>query len=96
MVIDTTKLPLFALGALVTTPGVLAKDPYVEEIVMALWRHITGDWGDLDQEDKAANDWALQTGERILSAYHLTSGEKIYIITEADRFCTTILLPEEY
>jgi hypothetical protein len=56
---------------------------------------VTGNWGDLDAHDKEMNDRAIVDGSRIFSAYHLSSGIKIYIITEADRTATTILLPEE-
>jgi hypothetical protein len=60
-----------------------------------LRRHVRGDWGDLDLADKAANETALKHGGRILSAYD-TQGGRLWIITEADRSVTTILLPEEY
>ena len=55
-----------------------------------------GDWGELDEEDKKANDQALQTGERLLSAYRTANGTKFWIITEADRASTCVLLPEDY
>ncbi len=61
-----------------------------------LTRHQTGDWGDLDDEDKEANAYALREGERILSVYHTESGIKTYVITERDRSVTTLLLPEDY
>jgi hypothetical protein len=57
---------------------------------------MAGDWGDVDQEDQAANDHALEDGSRLLSAYTTLKGQRIWIITEADRSATTILLPEEY
>jgi hypothetical protein len=60
-----------------------------------LGRHVRGDWGDLDDEDKQRNDEALTLGSRIFSAY-LVEGVKFWVITEADRSVTTILLPEEY
>jgi hypothetical protein len=60
-------------------------------------RHVEGDWGDaLDDEDKQENEFSVEHGLRILSAYTARSGEKIWIITEADRSLTTILLPHEY
>jgi len=59
-------------------------------------RHLSGDWGDLDAEDRAANEVALTIGERVLSAYALHGGERIWVITEADRSSTTVLLPSEY
>ena len=88
---------LFPLGKLVATPGVLDALLEVQEIPTTyVWRHLAGDWGDLDAEDKASNNDALKTGERILSAYNLKNGKRIWIITEADRSSTCILLPEEY
>lgn len=66
------------------------------EIMQALRRHARGDWGDLDDEDRAANEAALKHGARLLSAYHTKAGTKFWIITEADRSATTVLLPEEY
>lgn len=61
-----------------------------------LIRHLTGDWGDLDTPDRTANDEALQSGQRLLSSYTLPDGQKLWLITEADRSATTALLPEEY
>lgn len=87
----------FRLGQVVATPGVLDALEYAEQVPEEfLTRHVTGDWGDLDEEDKAANEDALKRGSRILSAYHLSTRVKIYIITEADRSATTLLLPDEY
>lgn len=89
--------PLFELEQTVATPGALRA---LEEAHVGLWaylqRHLTGDWGDLDREDAAANDHAVGHGLRILSAYVLPTGQRIWIITEADRSATTFLLPEEY
>ncbi len=67
-----------------------------QSITDCLRKHINGDWGDLDKQDKETNNLALQTDERILSAYHDTKGKKFYIITEADRSITTILLSDDY
>ena len=62
-----------------------------------LKRHFEGDWGDLDEEDKKANDEAIEKNERILSSYfYYPTGDKVYIITEADRVATTILYANEY
>lgn len=91
------KSPLFKLGNVVATPG--AMDVFYEMRIMPstlLHRHAYGDWGNLDSEDKAANDFAVSNGLRILSAYVLTDKIKIWIITEADRSSTTLLLPSEY
>ncbi|MFL9928844.1 hypothetical protein P0D88_06155 [Paraburkholderia sp. RL18-103-BIB-C] len=67
------------------------------EGVLLLARHIHGDWGDLSAEDLAKNELALLTGKRLLSSHNLLDGQgKVWIITEADRSVTTILLPDEY
>jgi hypothetical protein len=86
----------FELGQIVATPGAL--DTFSrEELAKCLKRHSEGDWGDLDNEDKAANDDSLNPNHpgRLLSSYRLPSG-KLYIITEWNRGVTTLLLPEEY
>jgi hypothetical protein len=59
-------------------------------------RHVNGDWGEVPEEDKQENEFSVQHGFRILSAYTTSAGEKIWIITEADRSATTMLLPNEY
>lgn len=90
--------PLFALGKVVATPGALEalRDAATEPATL-LHRHQRGDWGDLDAEDRAVNRKALLFGERLLSVYFLPeTKEKIWIITEADRSVTTLLLPQEY
>lgn len=87
----------FDLGILVATPGAIeARDKAEDSFGLLLARHSRGDWGDLNDEDKQANEQALKSGARILSAYKLKDGTKVWIITEADRSATTILLPEEY
>jgi hypothetical protein len=95
-VIDVKK-QLFDLGQIVATPGALAA---LEEANQSpsefLARHVHGDWGMVDEHDQQANDDALRDGSRILSAYVLTTGVKIWIITEADRSSSCCLLPEEY
>ncbi len=88
---------LFPLGRVVATPGALrALEDAVQSPAEFLDRHATGDWGDLDDEDKKANEAALQHGDRLFSAYSTSAGERIYIITEWDRSVTTLLLPEDY
>ena len=64
--------------------------------VELLVRHVTGDWGDLEDEDKKENELSFKEGFRILSAYNLETGIKVWVITEADRTATTILLPDDY
>jgi hypothetical protein len=88
---------LFELGRIVATPGALqALEAAGEQPAQFLDRHASGDWGELDEEDKRENEFSLRNGFRILSAYTTAAGEKIWIITEADRSATTFLLPEEY
>lgn len=79
------------------TAGVAAEDTNFQALVlMALAQHQQGNWGQLDEEDKALNDAALASGEdRILSAYTI-DGKKVWIITEWDRSVTTVLFPDEY
>jgi hypothetical protein len=87
----------FRLGRVVATPGGLEALARVnEEPARFLARHVTGDWGDLDDDDRLENERSIQNGCRLLSAYLLGDGTKIWLITEADRSATTILLPEEY
>jgi hypothetical protein len=89
--------PRFQLGQLVATPGALAALQSAEQTPSEfLSRHVSGDWGDLGAEDQAENERSIQDDARIFSAYPLRDGTRIYVITEADRSATTILLPEEY
>ncbi len=86
---------LFELGRIVATPGALeVLDP--EEPITLLQRHASGDWGEVDGHDRRANNKALKDGTRVLSSYTTSGGEKVWIITEADRSSTCILLPSEY
>jgi hypothetical protein len=86
----------FPLGCIVATPGVELCVPPAD-IVRALARHARGDWGDLCEEDVNANEFAVDCGGRLVSVYRAeTSGERFYVITEADRSVTTLLLPNEY
>lgn len=85
----------FSLGRTVATRGALA-ELTAYDIFKAICRHHTGDWGDLDAEDKIANDNALKEGGRLLSSYRSANGVKFWIITEWDRSVTTVLLPSEY
>jgi hypothetical protein len=87
--------PKFLLGQVVATPNAIETIPN-EEILSALMRHVQGDWGELDSEDRNSNDRALTHGGRLFSAYWSIQKNKFWIITEADRSSTTILLPEDY
>ncbi len=87
----------FPLGAIVATPGALELLEQVSvrpEVI--LQRHVNCDWGDLSPEDIAENELSLREGFRLLSAYRLRGEEKVWVITEADRSSTTLLLPSEY
>jgi hypothetical protein len=87
----------FNLGQIVATPGALAAFEHCGgNPAEYLRRHQAGDWGDLCNEDLQENEFSLLHGFRLLSSYHLNGGTKVWIITEADRSATTILLPEEY
>ncbi len=87
----------FSPGELVITPGALYAFQFsMERIVPYLLRHLQGDWGDLDNEDRRVNEHALVHGLRLLSAYTLSDGTSFWIITEADRSVSTFLLPSEY
>lgn len=87
----------FSLGQIVGTPGALeALEEADENAAVLLKRHVIGDWGDLDEHDRLENDRSVVHGYRLLSAYILSTGVKIWVITEADRSVTTLLLPSEY
>jgi len=87
----------FPLGRCVATPGALeALAAAGQEPGFFLSMHVAGEWGECGAEDAAANDAALRDGDRILSVYHTLRGAKLWIITEADRSATTLLLPDEY
>lgn len=87
--------PRFPLGRLLGTPAALRRVPHLE-IFKALCRHAAGDWGTATQLDARANNHALTAGERLFSAYVATDHTRFWIITEADRSATTIMLPEDY
>jgi hypothetical protein len=85
------------LGQIVATPGALAAfEESGEQSGDFLPRHACGDWGDVSEEDRKENEFSLIHGFRLLSSYTLSSGTKIWVISEADRSSTTILLPDEY
>jgi len=88
--------PILKLGRIVAAPGAMRAAGAMGPIANMLGKHSIGIWGDLDKEDIDANDHALIHGGRILSAYWIRDAIKVWVITEADRSSTTILLPEEY
>ena len=85
----------FPAGEIVCTPGAKARIP-AQEVVNALGRHLTCDWGELDEHGRKSNDSALARGSRLTSRYTSSGGTVFWIITEHDRSATTILLPNEY
>jgi len=87
----------FPLGQVVATPGALsALEKAEQHPAEFLDRHVNGDWGEVTDADKQENERSVEQGFRILSAYTTSAGDTIWILTEADRSATTILLPEEY
>ena len=89
--------PRFSLGQVVATPGALeALNDAGQVPGEFLRRHVGGDWGDLGEDDRRENEFSVGNGFRILSAYTTAKGEKLWVITEADRSSTCVLLPEEY
>ena len=90
--LTATKFPL---GQLVATPNALV---HLTEgdILSALLRHQSGDWGDVCSDDRKENDLSLEKGFRLLSVYRASSGVKFWIITEAGREVTTVLMPDDY
>jgi len=90
----------FDLGQTVLTRGVAEKASQDQEfdafVLQSISKHASGDWGTVCDEDKKANDQALNDGERLLSAYEQEGMPKIWINTEWDRSVTTVLFPEEY
>ncbi|MBI1827240.1 MAG: hypothetical protein HY287_03560 [Planctomycetes bacterium] len=85
----------FPLGQTLITPNAM-KHLVPEDVRHALGRHARGDWGDCCTEDKAENDFSVDKYLRLFSVYHDSTGTKFWIITEADRAATTVLLPEDY
>ncbi len=86
----------FPLGRVVATPGALKLlEEAGEDPLRHLARHASGDWGDLDTHDRRENERSLKHGWRLLSSYSV-GDRRVWIITEANRSYTTILLPEEY
>jgi hypothetical protein len=88
---------MFPLGRILATPGALrALERANQSAAEFLARHSARDWGELDGEDIAENEYSLAHGFRLLSNYKTAASERLWIITEADRSVTTLLLPEEY
>jgi hypothetical protein len=85
----------FPLGQTVITRN--ARDQlHPEDVLVALKRHAAGDWGDVCEDDRQENEFSLTRTLRLFSVYHDRIGQKFWIISEADRSATTVLLPEDY
>ncbi len=90
-------IKLFSLGQVVATPGAIAAmEAAGQSPLEFLCRHHRNDWGEVCGDDWRLNDESLDSGDRLLSAYRTSQGERLWIITEWDRSATTILLPDEY
>lgn len=85
----------FNLGRLVITPAALESIP-ADDICNAINRHVCGDWGDLVPAEREENELALKNGLHLMSVYHASNGTKFYVLTEALRTVTTVLLPADY
>lgn len=86
---------LFRLGRIVATPHALERLSH-HDILRAIQRHQAGDWGDVSEEDRQCNVQSLTDGSRLFSVYHSEKQLKFWLITEADRSVTTVLMPEDY
>ena len=94
---QTERKPLFDLGQLVATPGALAAlEKSGQSPMDFLSRHVTGDWGEIPEEDRKENQLSLEKGFRLMSSYRTTAGDRVWVITEGTRSHTTLLLPDEY
>jgi len=91
------RRPLFLLGQVVATPRALAAFKKAgQSPAEFLSQHVRGQWGDIPEEDRRENEYSLKHGFRLLSSYRTRANETIWVITEADRSVTTLLLPSEY
>ena len=93
----TERKPLFDLGQLVATPGALAAlEKSGQSPMEFLSRHVTGDWGEIPEENCRENHFSLEKGFRLMSSYRTTANDVVWVITESSRSHTTLLLPQEY
>lgn len=92
---DVNEIALFPPGRIVVTKGVQSEIS-ANDVLVALIRHVKGDWGDVSDRDRELNEKGMLYELRLFSIYHASNGKKFWIITEYDRSHTTILLPDEY
>ena len=95
MSVEAHSIAKFRLGKIVSTPNALSQLTQ-EDILTGIRRHQAGDWGDVVENSRLANERALIERTRLFSVYHAANGIKFWLITEADRSATTVLLPEDY
>jgi len=95
MISEVRTIPKFSSGQILITAAA-HEQLNASDVQAALRRHLAGDWGDCKQEDASANEDSLLHGDRLLSVYQTANGTKFWIITEADRSATTVLLPDNY
>jgi hypothetical protein len=95
MSLESLPTAKFRLSHIVSTPNALSQLT-AQDILTGIRRHQAGDWGEMHPDDWTANEHALETGTRLFSVYRSAAGTKFWIITEADRSSTTVLLPEDY
>jgi hypothetical protein len=93
--IGIDPVPRFPLGEMIITPGVASKLGMVD-VKLAIAKHASGDWGELEAEDRRLNNERLANGGTLFSIFKTAAGVKFYVMTEAERDRTTVLLPEEY
>lgn len=95
--VGIAKRPLFPLGHVCATPAAM---DLMEQLSLSplefIVRHVFGDWGQVCQDDREANQAALQNGTRLLSAYEVPGGQRLWVLTEADRSVTTLMCPSDY
>jgi hypothetical protein len=95
--VEQNQAQLFPLGQIMATPGALeALEASHQSPAEFLTRHARGDWGELSADDITENEFSLKNGFRLLSSYLTAAGQKLWVITEAERDLTTLLLPDEY
>jgi hypothetical protein len=92
---NTIPIARFRVGKIVSTANAVEQLTR-EDVLQAIGRHQAGDWGDVSEADQTKNELALKEGHRPWSVYHAASGRKFWLITEAGRRTTTVLLPEDY
>ena len=95
MSVQTSAIAKFSLGRIVATRNAVEKLTW-DDMLIAIKRHQAGDWGDVCADDRKENELSLEKGFRLLSVYQSTDDVKFWIITEADRSVTTVLMPEDY